>query len=107
MVRQQLAHYRSTHTADAQSAARVLEADEHAMLDGFRSLRYDVYARSDVAGKPAHYTELIPQRSLPYLYASRRMFVPFGWHANPLPSTCATSWAIFLAARFDPFRYGG
>jgi hypothetical protein len=43
----------------------------------------------------------------PYVYASRRYAIPFGWYANPLPSTCATAWVLMLAAGFDPFGYGG
>jgi hypothetical protein len=33
--------------------------------------------------------------------------IPFGWVANPLPSTCATVWALLLDARYDPFGFGG
>jgi hypothetical protein len=43
----------------------------------------------------------------PYLYASRRYHIPFGWVANPLPSTAATAWMIMLANSYDPFGYGG
>jgi hypothetical protein len=28
--------------------------------------------------------------------------VPFGWYANPLPSTCATAWRVMLARNFNP-----
>jgi hypothetical protein len=44
---------------------------------------------------------------LPWLYASRRYLIPFGWQANPLPSTCATAWALLLDAHYDPFGLGG
>jgi hypothetical protein len=50
---------------------------------------------------------LIVQASKPYLYASRRYRVPFGWYANPIPSTVSTAWIIMLADDFDPFGYGG
>ena len=43
----------------------------------------------------------------PYLYASKRYFIPFGWNANPLPSTCSTSWVIMLQKHFNPFVLGG
>ena len=107
LVRRLLEYYSQANTTAARSHVRSLRADEASMSKGLQTLRYDRYAQTDFAGKPARYAELIPQRSLPYLYASRRMFVPFGWQANPLPSTCATAWAILLASRFDPFRYGG
>lgn len=102
MIRQLHAHYRASP-----AYLRVLEADEAAMLEGLQRLRYDRYIGADFPGKPPRFTDLVRQQTLPYLYASRRMFVPFGWQANPIPSTCATAWAIMLAARFDPFRYGG
>jgi hypothetical protein len=86
---------------------RSLVRDESTMLEGMQRLRYDVYVRTPFRGKPEGFTRWVPQNSLPYLYASRRAFVPFGWYANPLPSTCATAWAILLAARYDVFRYGG
>ena len=84
-----------------------LAQDEAAMLQGLQSLRYDRYLNTAFAGKPDRFAALVPQDSLPYLYASRRAFVPFGWYANPLPSTCASAWVVMLAARYDPFRYGG
>ncbi|MET0984450.1 MAG: hypothetical protein ABW034_03485, partial [Steroidobacteraceae bacterium] len=84
-----------------------LAQDEANMLKGLQSLRYDTYLRTAFPGKPDRFATLVPQGSAPYLYASRRAFVPFGWYANPLPSTCASAWTIMLAARYDPFRYGG
>ena len=97
-VRALLQHYGSSDS---------LAQDEASMLKGLQSLRYDTYSRTPFPGKPDRLATLVPQASAPYLYASRRAFVPFGWHANPLPSTCASAWTIMLAARYDPFRYGG
>lgn len=62
---------------------------------------------TDFPGKPDSYNKLINQSLKPYLYASKRYFIPFGWYANPIPSTCATAWAIMLTDRYDPFGYAG
>jgi hypothetical protein len=93
--------------AAAQSYLRSLREDEGSMLEALPKLRIDNYLDANFIGKPANYAALIRQTSKPYLYASRRYLIPFGWYANPLPSTCATAWAIMLADRFDPFGYGG
>ncbi len=77
------------------------------MLRAVQQLRYDNYLRADFGGRPAHYRQLVPQMNQPYLYADRRYLVPFGWYANPLPSTCATAWMVMLADRFDPLRPAG
>jgi hypothetical protein len=37
-----------------------------------------------------------------YPYASKRYLIPFGWYANPLPSTCSTAWMVMVAGGFDP-----
>jgi hypothetical protein len=79
------------------------------MLAGLGRLRLDAYRATPFAGKPPDYERLLPSQGAtqPYVYASRRYAIPFGWYANPLPSTCATAWVIMLAAGFDPFGYGG
>src|SRR5262249_8326489 len=41
------------------------------------------------------------------LYASQRYNIPFGWYANPIPSTTSTSWTIFLHYDYNPFQLGG
>ena len=102
MVRNMIRHY-----AGAAQYERGLREDEGAMLDAVQSLRFDRYQRSDFSGKPANYQNLIVQASKPYLYASRRYLIPFGWWANPIPSTASTAWIIMLADDFDPFGYGG
>jgi hypothetical protein len=104
MVRDMIKHY---GRAGAAQYERGLREDESAMLDAVQSLRFDRYPRTDFPGKPADYQNLIVQASKPYLYASRRYLVPFGWWANPIPSTASTAWIIMLADAFDPFGYGG
>ena len=65
------------------------------MLEGLEQLRLD---RVPDAG----FDDILAAGNRPYLYANRRAMVPFGWHANPLPSTCATAWRIMLARNFNP-----
>jgi len=117
MVRNMIGYYGSL-AAGSPEAARArdwvgrLRADERALLAGMQRMQFSRYMETDFPGKPAHYAELMteptsPVRSEPYLYSSRRHLIPFGWYANPLPSTCATAWAILVADHFDPFGYGG
>lgn len=110
MVRNMIRHYskgsRSSGDIGAQYE-RGLREDESAMLDNIQRLRFDRYQSSAFPGKPASYRKLIVQANKPYLYASRRYRVPFGWYANPIPSTVSTAWIIMLADDFDPFGYGG
>jgi len=42
-----------------------------------------------------------------YVYANSRFFIPWGWFANPIGSTCSTSWAEMHAHNFNPFVLGG
>lgn len=42
-----------------------------------------------------------------YLYCNTRFFIPWGWYANPIGSTCSTSWSIMAANNFNPFVFGG
>jgi hypothetical protein len=110
MVRNMLRHYRAVADGGdpaARDYVERLETDEHAMLAGVQTLRYDRYLETDFPGKPAGYADLIRPRTLPYLYASRRAMIPFGWNANPLPSTCATAWIVLVADGYDPFGYAG
>jgi hypothetical protein len=117
MVRNMIHHYRTIprsapQFAQAQMLAAKLAADEARMLDGIQQLRYGRYLTARLPGKPPDYASLIrepatPVRSEPYLYASRRYFIPFGWYANPLPSTAASAWVILIADRYDPFGYAG
>jgi hypothetical protein len=117
MVRNMIRHYQDVprearEAAQAQAFVAQLKADEGAMLAGMQRLRYHRYLTADIPGKPQDYAHLIaepdsPVASEPYLYASRRYLIPFGWWANPLPSTTASAWAILVADHYDPFGYGG
>jgi len=112
MVRSMIHYYEhpsasSVGDVDLQGYVNSLKQDETAMLEGLQTLRIDHYIAANFPGKPDSYGSLIHQSSKPYVYASKRYFIPFGWYANPLPSTCATSWVIMLAHRYDPFGYAG
>ena len=129
LVRSLAAHYgriapQAPQHAEARGWLEELRRDEQSMLAGLGRLRLDAYRATPFAGKPPEYERLLPRQGAtqPYVYASRRYAIPFGWYANPLPSTasgssrgttpplpstCATAWVIMLAAGFDPFGYGG
>ncbi|MES1195585.1 MAG: hypothetical protein ABUL58_01410, partial [Steroidobacter sp.] len=112
MVRNLIGYYQKIPASSANYAASLryvqsLKKDEITMIDALQTLRIDNYDKTSFPGKPASYNELIHQSLKPYLYASKRYFVPFGWYANPLPSTCATAWIMMLADQFDPFGYAG
>ena len=112
MVRSLIGFYAATAATSARRSAASgyvgkLRSDELAMLAGVQALRFTNYDRTPFPGKPDRYASLITQTSDPYLYASKRFRIPFGWYANPIPSTCATAWIIMVADGYDPFRYGG
>jgi hypothetical protein len=112
MVRNMIKHYQSVqhdsvNYAGARQYEKDLREDEAAMLDGVQTLRFDRYLTTDFPEKPDNYADLIVQSGKPYLYASKRYQVPFGWYANPIPSTSSTAWMIMLADDYDPFGYGG
>jgi hypothetical protein len=96
----------------AQEFVRQLGSDEDSMIRGVQELRFDRYVAGSFPGKPKNYAKLIveprePLAAQPYLYASSRYRIPFGWYANPLPSTCSTAWIFLVADKYDPFLYGG
>ncbi|HYL00879.1 MAG TPA: hypothetical protein VEU78_06770 [Steroidobacteraceae bacterium] len=118
MVRSMLRHYGATPRGESRAYARArefvrqLRADETAMIRGIQELRFGRYVAGSMPGKPANYGSLLaeptgPLATQPYLYASSRYLIPFGWYANPLPSTCATAWILLVADDYDPFVYGG
>jgi len=117
MVRSLLRHYGATPRgarvyARAQEFVHELRADETSMIRGIQELRFDRYVAGSMPGKPANYQNLMveptgPLAPQPYLYASSRYRIPFGWYANPLPSTCSTAWILLVADNYDPFVYGG
>lgn len=112
MVRSMVAHYQkievgSANYGNARKLLIELEQDEKAMLESLQTLRLDRYGEVEFPGKPSQFNTLIDLKTAPYLYASRRHFIPFGWFANPLPSTCSTAWVVMIANHFDPFGVGG
>jgi len=117
MLRNMIAYYGSV-AAGSPDAVRArdwvvsLRTDESALLAGMQRMQFSRYVEGNVPGKPPDYAGLIvepssPVPSEPYLYSSRRYFVPFGWYGNPLPSTSSTAWAILVADHYDPFGYAG
>jgi len=88
-----------------------LQKDHTSMTKHIISLRHDNYATNNAYKnvRPVNYDQLmkIPANKLSFLYASKRYFIPFGWFANPLPSTTSTAWIIMLNYDFNPFTLGG
>jgi hypothetical protein len=112
MVRNMIKHYHSIpresiNHAVARQYEQDLREDERTMLQRIQTLRLDRYAVTEFPGKPEHYSDLITGQTKPYLYASRRYRIPFGWYANPIPSTASTAWVIMIADEYDPFGYAG
>ena len=113
MVRSMISRYRkipaqSQDHGEAQHFLAHLGQDEQAMVAALAKMRLDIYTTTPFPGKPEKINEVLPLRqTLPYVYASRRYLIPFGWYANPLPSTCATAWAIMVGNGYNPFAYGG
>lgn len=97
----------SPHYKAAQTYVVRLKADEAAMLTAIAGLRADHYPSKGFPATPPDYAKLVPTKTKPYLYASRRHYIPFGWYANPLPSTASTAWMIMIANGYDPFGIGG
>jgi hypothetical protein len=95
----------------AKQYVQELIKDEASMVKGMSTLRLDHYAKEEAykTVRPANYETLIslPANSLAYLYASKRYMIPFGWLANPLPSTASTAWAVMLYYNYNPFILGG
>ncbi|MBW4464906.1 MAG: hypothetical protein KME07_05635 [Pegethrix bostrychoides GSE-TBD4-15B] len=87
-----------------------LQADHDAMMENLLNLRTDKYVDAGFPdGLEAHFFNDVnpPTGLLAFLYASKRYSIPFGWYANPIPSTTSTSWAIFLHYDYNPFQLGG
>jgi hypothetical protein len=107
----QLAKYTPEQQALAHQYVQQLSKDEKSMIQGMCTLRSDSYAQENAYSsvRPADYSSLIslPEDSLAYVYASKRYLIPFGWYANPLPSTASTAWAIMLHYNYNPFALGG
>jgi hypothetical protein len=76
---------------DAELASR-LRDDEQSMLEGVSMF------------------EMSPQttfQSRAFPYVNRIADTGFGWQALPVPSLCATAWAMLIQNCFNPFRLGG
>lgn len=88
-----------------------LQKDHDTMFKNILSLRNDLYPSTEAYSgvRPENYPSLIPvpEDKLAFIYASKRYMIPFGWFANPLPSTTSTSWAMMLHFNFNPFKIGG
>jgi hypothetical protein len=112
MVRELMGYYRSLSPDSAQYPAaqgylETLAQEEQSMRQALTHLRIDTYANTGFPGQPQQYAHLFSMQTRPYLYASKRYRIPFGWYANPIPSTCATAWMIMLANHYNPFAYSG
>lgn len=87
-----------------------LQSDHDAMMTNLLNLRTDQYGDAGFPdGLEARYFNDVkpPLGQLAFLYASKRYYIPFGWYANPIPSTTSTSWAIYLHYEYNPFQLGG
>ncbi len=113
MVRSMIDYYQKTvkdseHASQAGHFVEKLKLEEESMLVAMNNMRLDKYVSAAFPGRPQNMHQLLPSRqSNPYIYASKRYFIPFGWYANPLPSTCATAWMIMVHDGYNPFVYGG
>jgi hypothetical protein len=72
--------------------AACLREDELSMLDGV--------SRFETSPPTA-----FPSRA--FSYVNCLADTGFGWHALPVPSLCATAWAMLVENGFNPFRLGG
>ncbi|MBL0897607.1 MAG: hypothetical protein IBJ17_02760 [Reyranella sp.] len=72
--------------------AQMLRRDERSMIEGVSKFATNASAEAT---------------ALAYLYANRRTETGFGWDALPVPSLCATAWALMVENNFNPFYLGG
>ncbi len=104
-------NYSPAQQAFAKQSAIDLQADHDQMFKQLMTLRSDHYFSTAAydSVRPQDYTSLIPipQGKLAFVYASKRYMIPFGWFANPLPSTTSTSWTVMLHYNFNPFHPDG
>jgi hypothetical protein len=93
----------SSQNGEAKRFTEALQADEQSMLAALENMRTDIYTASGFPGQLDNYQTLQPVRQTrPYLYASKRYLIPFGWYAIPIPSTCATAWMVMVATALIP-----
>ena len=82
-----------------------LKQDDQSMRLSVLRLRTDHYANQELPNSlDNRYQVTLPKNELAYLYANKRYHIPFGWYANPIPSTASTSWAVMVNYRFNPFE---
>ncbi len=104
----ELVNYYSSTTFLTQKELQTLKADERNMTKQVLNLRTDNYSSETVAGGiDKKYQVKLAGKHLAYLYANKRYHIPFGWYANPIPSTASSSWAVMMYYNFNPFRLGG
>lgn len=91
-----------------------MQADLDSMLKNMANVRSDTYPSAPaMAGHQPQggaYNDLIKmddRNQVAFLYASKRYFIPFGWYANPIPSTTSTAWALMVHHGFNAFSLGG
>lgn len=99
-----------------------VEQDIASMRQGLLHLTTDSYSHSEVFASDVpkslssdfaalSYEQMvfpkIAEQSQGLLYASKRYFIPFGWYANPVPSTASTAWAVMDHYGYNPFTFGG
>jgi hypothetical protein len=104
-------HYIVDQRQQAAAFVASLQADQDSMLTNILSVRTDNYPSnaSVYTYMPPNYNQLMyggspPPGKLAFLYASKRYTIPFGWIANPIPSTASTTWMVFLYYNFNPFN---
>jgi len=87
-----------------------LQSDHDTMMTHILNLRTDHYVAASfpdgLDSKAFNYVNP-PPGQLAFLYASKRYNIPFGWYANPIPSTTSTSWTVYLHYDYNPFQLGG
>ncbi len=103
--------YPAEEQDEAKKFVLSLQEDHDSLFQNLMSLRSDKYDKSPAYDdvRPADYPSLIPMPAdtIAFLYASKRYMIPFGWFANPIPSTTSTAWAIMLHYNFNPFHPDG
>ena len=103
--------YSKMQQSEAMNYVKSLQEDHTSMCARLLSLRTDLYPTVDAFQevRPENYASLIPIPSgkKAFLYASKRYLIPFGWFANPLPSTTSSAWALMLNFNYNPFHPEG
>lgn len=103
--------YTQQQQAQALQYVQELQSDHDSMYQNVLTLRVDHYPTETAyaSNRPTNYSTIMPiaSKALGFIYASKRYAIPFGWFANPLPSTTSTAWMIMLHYNFNPLKVGG